>query len=258
MTHSGAFIGSAGGTAGGQSGADTPVPGAAILSISNIPINPSTTASGYNFGERGDGLSGSVYIDSNNDGERGPNEVGIPGVTITLSGNLANAQSVCTVVACAVTTDAAGNFSYPGLSDSDATGYSLAQQSQASPPLVNYADGIDSAGDVGGASLGTAGNDQITNIVIAGNMLAQNFRFGERASALTGTVYVDSNNDAAPQAGEPPIANATLTLSGTTLSGDNICTHLAALSPARSCDATTDNAGEFNFADLPAGSYNIA
>jgi uncharacterized repeat protein (TIGR01451 family) len=257
LTHTGAYIGSAGGNAGSQSGANTAAPGASVVSITNIVLAPSTTASNYNFGERGDGLSGYVYVDGNNDGERGASESGIPGVTITLSGNLANNQSVCTVVTCAISTDAAGNFSYPGLSDSDGTGYTLTQQPQVNAPLANYTDGIDRAGDVAGSTLGSAGNDVISDILIVGNMLAQNYRFGERASSLTGSVYVDGNNDGTLQTGEPLLENVTLSLSGNTNNAENICTFLGGLSPARSCDTASDASGNYLFADLPAGIYSI-
>jgi len=258
LVHTGAFIGSAGGTSGAQSGADTPAPGAANLAVTDIVVAAGTSAVNYNFGEIGDGLSGSVYLDSNNDGDRQPTEIGIPGITISLSGMTATAQDVCSVVSCDAVTDAAGNFSFPSLPGSDPTGYTLTQQPQANTPLSNYSDGQDAAGEVNGSTVGSSSNDVISNIVLDGTMLASNYRFGEQAASVTGIAYVDSNNDATVQAGEPRLEGISITLSGASASGADICTFLAALSPARSCTTTTAiSTGVYEFVDLPAGTFTL-
>lgn len=257
FSHVGVYIGSAGGTAGATSGTNVPAVGAGNLAVSNIVLPAGGSATNYNFAENGQGFAGYVYVDRNNNGTRDPDEIGIQDVTVTLSGTTATSQDVCTLITCTATTDAAGNFIIPNVPGSNGTGYTLTEQSQSSAPLNAFADGQDGAGTVGGVTRGTAGNDVISGIVLATGELGSNYRFGELASSLSGSVYVDVNNDGAKGAGEPGIGSVTLTLSGTTSGGADICTQRAALSPALTCTTVTAPDGSYSFADLPAGTYSI-
>lgn len=150
LTHTGAFIGSSGGDSGGQSGADTAAPGAGNTTVTAIAVVAGSSSSNYDFGASGQGLSGYVYVDSNDTGVRDAGEAGIPGVRVTLSGVTANGQNVCDLTTCTATTDAAGAFIFLSVPGSDATGYTLTQQAQTAAPLSNYTDGKDAAGVVGG------------------------------------------------------------------------------------------------------------
>jgi uncharacterized repeat protein (TIGR01451 family) len=257
LDHTGAFIGSAGGSAGGVSGANTPAAGAANTVISNVVIAAGTTAERYDFGATGQGLSGYVYVDRNNNGVRDAGEPGIPGVTITLSGDTAGGQDVCTLIGCTATTDAAGNYLLPDVPGSSPAGYTLREQNQATAPLSAYADGTDTAGNVNGVTRGTAGGDEITGIVLATGELGTHYAFGERGGSLSGSTYIDNNDDGVRQAGETPIPGVLVTLSGTTLGGQDICALRAALNPALGCTATTGADGRYRFDDLPAGSYTL-
>lgn len=257
LEHSGAFIGSAGGTSGGASGANTPVPGQANTSVSGVVIAAGTTATRYDFGATGQGLGGYVYLDRNGNGTRDPGEVGIAGVTVTLSGATAAGQDVCTLVPCAATTDAAGNYLLVNVPGSSPAGYTLAEQAQTTAPLSSYADGTDAAGQVNGSVRGTAGNDTITGIVLGAGELGINNAFGERAGSLAGATYIDGNDDGIRQPGETVLAGVTVTLSGTAAAGQDICAARAALDPALGCTATTGTDGSYRFDDLPAGSYTL-
>lgn len=257
FTHVGVYIGSAGGTAGSVSGTNTASVGVGNLAVSNIVLGAGATATNYNFAENGQGFTGYVYVDRNNDGTRQADEIGIAGVTVTLSGTTATSQNVCALITCTATTDAAGNFIIPNVPGSNGTGYTLTEQSQSSAPLSAYGDGQDGAGTVGGVAHGTAGNDVINGIVLATGELGTNYRFGELASTLSGHVYVDVNNDGAKGGSEPGIGSVTITLSGTTSTGADICTQRAALSPALTCTATTGTDGSYSFGDLPSGTYSI-
>ena len=257
FSHVGVYIGSAGGTAGSTSGTNVAAVGAGNLSVSNIVLAAGGSATNYNFAENGQGFAGYVYVDRNNNGTRDADEIGIQGVTVTLSGTTATSQDVCTLITCTATTDAAGNFIIPNVPGSNATGYTLTEQSQSSAPLNAYADGQDGAGTVAGVTRGTAGNDVISGIVLATGELGSNYRFGELASSLSGSVYVDVNNDGVKGASEPGIGSVALTLSGTTLGGADICTQRAALAPALTCTTVTAADGSYSFADLPAGTYSI-
>jgi large repetitive protein len=257
LTHTGAFIGSAGGTAGAVTGVSTPVAGAANTVISAITIGAGINATNYNFGEAGQGLMGSVYIDANNNGVRDASEVGIPGVTIALNGTTATNQNVCAIITCSTTTDSSGNFSYMNLPGSNSTGYTLTEQVQSSVPLSNYVDGLEAVGGLSGASRGTAGNDIITGIVLGGGEMLTNYQFGEIASSLSGRVYIDNNDSGTFDGGEVGINGVLVTLSGTTASGVNVCTYLASLTPVRSCTTTTATDGTYAFTNLPAGTYTL-
>lgn len=244
----GAQVGSGGGSA-----AVTPT----TQAVSSIVIGGSGgNLSDYNFGHRGTtGVAGSVYVDVNNNGVRDGGEPGIPGVAVTLSGNAANGASVCTLIAsCTITTDIDGRYSFINLPASDGGGYTLRERDAGgnpSAPLQDYSDGSDRAGSVGGASRGSAGNDVISGVTLANGELGTEYDFGERAAALAGAVYVDANDDGVRQTGESGIAGVTVSLSGTTVSGRDVCTLIP------SCTTTTDGDGSYGFANLPAGSYTL-
>jgi uncharacterized repeat protein (TIGR01451 family) len=259
LTHTGAFIGSAGGSAGGISGANTPAPGTGNTVVSGIVIAAGTTASNYDFGATGEGLGGYVYIDRNNNGVRDSGEPGIAGVTITLSGQTAGGQDVCALIAsCTTVTDAAGNYLFANVPGSSPAGYTLQEQAQATAPLNAFADGRDAAGDVAGDPRGTAAqDDRITGIVLNAGDLGLNNGFGERGGSLSGAAYIDGNDDGVRQAGETALAGIEVTLSGTTLDGQDICTLRASLDPALNCTATTAADGSYRFDALPSGNYTL-
>lgn len=257
LTPSGAFIGSVGGSAGGVSGTNVPAPGMANTSVTGVIIAAGTTAERYDFGATGEGLSGYVYVDRNGNGVRDEGEPGIPGVTITLSGETGGGQDVCTIATCTATTDASGNYIFINVPGSSSAGYTLTEQSQSGAPLSHYADGTDAPGTVDGSPRGTAGNDVINGIVLGAGELGINNAFGERASSLAGAVYIDGNDDGVRQNGETPLPGVTITLSGTTAAGEDICTLRAALDPALGCTTTTDSDGSYRFDDLPTGTYTL-
>ncbi len=251
LEETGVYIGSAGGSAGAVTGANRPAPG--VMSVA-ITIAANTAGVNYDFGARGSSLAGYVYIDVNNDGDRGAGEAGIPGVAVTLSGLTAAGQNVCTIVTCTTTTGADGSFSYPNLPGSNGVGYTLMQQSQTASPLTNWADGIDRAGSLGGS----AGNDVISGIPLALGDAGVDYRFGERGASLAGLSYVDLDRDGVYDAGDDTLlGGVTFTLSGTTASGADVCAYLAALTPSRTCTTTSGAGGAWSFADLPAGSYAV-
>lgn len=250
VTHTGMTVGSKGGNdAATPVAANTPVPGAAKRTVSNIALVQNDAATNYNFGESGQGLGGFVYVDLNNNGVKDAGEPGIAGVAVTLSGNTASAVSVCAAISpnpCTMTTDANGAYNFMGIPASDGTGYILTEQTQASAPLSNYADGIDSVGSVNGTPTGSMINDRFSGIVIGLGQLGSNYNFGELAASLAGNVYLDVDQSNSSTAGDTPIAGVSVTLSGTTLSGANVCTIIA------SCSKTSDASGNFSFTALPA------
>ncbi|TCS36504.1 putative repeat protein (TIGR01451 family) [Paucimonas lemoignei] len=247
VTHTGMTVGSKGGQDGATViGANTAVPGATKRTVSNITVAAGDAAQNYNFGESGQGLSGYVYVDLNNNGIKDAGEPGIAGVSVTLSGTTSGGGNVCAAISpnpCTVTTGTDGAYSFAGLPASNGSGYTLTEQSQASAPLSNYTDGAESMGSLGGSA---AVNDAFSGIVISLGQFGQNYNFGERAGTISGAVYYDKNDNGVRDAGETGIGSVMLTLSGTTASGANVCTILT------SCTTTTAADGTFSFTGLPA------
>ncbi|MCI0685450.1 MAG: carboxypeptidase regulatory-like domain-containing protein, partial [Gemmataceae bacterium] len=199
--------------------------------ISAISLPPGAASVGNNFGElKAATVAGFVYVDANNNGVKDPNEQGIAGVVINLSGFTADGP-----VSKQATTNAAGAYSFTNL----VPGTYGVQETQPG----SYLDGKDSVGSQGG----TLGADQISGMVLASGTSGQNNNFGELNPArLAGFVYADANNNGVKDGGEAPIAGATITLSGTDDLG------------AVSKTATTDASGLYHFTNLRPGSYQLS
>lgn len=205
-------------------------PGGTNDRIGAITLASEDAGIDYNFGEVGGQLGGHVYVDRNNNGLRDPGEVGIAGVTVTLTGTAANGSAVNLVAV----SDANGRFVFDGLLPSDATGYTLTETHPAT-----YADGLDAAGRFGGAVVGTAGNDVITGIVyVSGN--GDDYLFGERAASISGSVFNDVAGNGVREPGDLPLAGVTITLTGNDANGNPVTRTV-----------TTGANGSYRFDDLP-------
>ena len=171
--------------------------------ISGIVVNPGDSGTDYDFAELPPAsLSGSVYDDLNNDGVFDAGEPGIAGVDVTLTGtdDLGNPVDVT------MQTDADGNYLFSDLRPSGATGYTITETQP-----VGFLDGQDAIGTQGGV----AGNDVLSSIVIGPGTDGTGNTFGElKASAISGAVYEDTNNNGIQDAGEPGIAGVDVTLTG--------------------------------------------
>lgn len=261
LTHTGAQAGSQGATiAAAPRAAGVAVTGASVTALTvTLPTDVSASSSlrsatDNNFGESGQGLSGYVYADFDNNGIKDAGEPGLAGIQVSLSGHAANALDVCVVISpnpCTVSSDANGAYHFYNLPASDATGYTLTEQPQAAAPLSYYGDGLDTAGTLGG----TVGNDVLSGIHLNLGQVGVSYNFGERAGSISGSVYADVNNNGSKDAGDAPMAGVTVTLSGTTAAGVNVCAVAGV-----TCVASTDASGNFSYTGLPAsngGGYTV-
>jgi len=108
-------------------------------------------------------LSGTVFVDCNNNGKLDYNESGIGGVKITLTGtNLLGANVTLTT-----TTDSNGHYTFSKLI---AGNYTITETQPS-----NYNDGAETVGSLGG----TAANDVISNITVPPCATGCNYNFGE-------------------------------------------------------------------------------
>ncbi len=183
-------VGSTGGTAGTDS-------------LGGITVATGQPSTGNNFAELlPASLAGTVFVDANNNGVKDSGEVGVLGVTVTLTGfdDLGNPVDLTT------TTSASGDYNFANLRPSNSAGYTITETRPA-----GYLDGIDSVGSQGG----TLGDRTITGIVLDAGIAGANNNFGELApGTVGGIVYIDANDNGADDSGEGGVAGVVLTLTG--------------------------------------------
>jgi fimbrial isopeptide formation D2 family protein len=220
------------------------------------------TTSTVNFGEIAGSLSGTVYRDDNDNGTKQAAEPGLQGVTLQLldsSGNPVDIDPVTAGVQSTVVTDANGNYTFPNVPGGN--GYQIRETQPSS-----FADGRETAGTAGGTAPTTTGNDPASNTITSINLPtpattaandpsnASGYLFGERGTPVTGTVFVDTNNNGTRDPGEPPLGGVTVELrdgNGNPIDSDP---NTAGVQPTT---ATTDSSGNYSFPNLPAGSYQV-
>lgn len=201
--------------------------------ITNITLASNVNGTGNNFGEIApSSLAGVVYFDLNNNGAIDGSEYGIQGVTVTLDGidDLGNNVTLTT------TTASDGSYGFENLRPGT---YTL---TESQPD--NYLDGQDQLGNVGG----TLGNDSVAGISLGSNTAGSDYNFGEIVSSrVAGVVYVDANNNAQQDVGEPGIEGATITLTGTDDLGNPVL-----------LTTVTNSDGIFIFESLRPGTYTLS
>ncbi|MEN6458982.1 MAG: SdrD B-like domain-containing protein [Thermoguttaceae bacterium] len=200
--------------------------------ISDIVLNWGDNGTDNNFGELlPASVSGSVYVDSNNDGAQQCTENGIAGVVVTLTG----VDDLGNTVNLTVVTDRNGGYEFGNLRPGT---YTLTESQPTS-----YLDGTDSAGAQGG----TAGDDVISGIVLSSGLKATGNKFGElKPSSLSGFVYLDKNSNGDIDCRDLAIAGVTVTLTGVDDRGNAV-----------SLTTVTDDDGAYSFTNLRPGTYTI-
>jgi|GEM_PF-850846 len=220
-------------TAGTSGGTAAVPPGD---TITGVTLATGAAATGYNFGELTPStLSGRVYHDLNANGVLDAGEVGISGVTITVSGT----NDLGAITPFTVTTDANGDYTVPNLRPGT---YTLLETQPG-----GFVDGKESPGTPAGTVSNALNSQTISNIPLPLGTAGTGYNFGEvQTGSLTGTVYHDLNNDGVLSAGESGINGVQLTLSGTDDLGQPV-----------SLTATTNSSGVYTFGTVRPGSYTL-
>ncbi|WP_269789628.1 SdrD B-like domain-containing protein [Stenotrophomonas sp. Iso1] len=228
--------GTVGGTASGTATPVTTVPS----KITDIDLSTPGTASVDNlFGEipRSSGISGKVWVDTDNDGVVDPDEKGIAGVTVELEGTAIDG----TPIKATVTTDADGNYSFTDLPPGT---YTVTEPTQ--PP--GTLDGKTVPGTTGGTAT-TPGTtpSKISTITVGVNETSSDNNFGEiPVGSIAGFVYNDSNDDGIKQSDEGGYALVDIVLTGTDDLGNPV-----------SMSGKTDVQGHYLFENLRPGTYVV-
>ena len=182
-----------------------------------------------------------VWLDANHNGVQDGGEVGIGGVTVTIT--KADGSPVTDLNGNSVTstvTDSGGKYEFPDLPP----GQYVTHIDNTQPALAAVIPTVTGAGAEGtDSSTGAATSVVLTS---GGSDQTLDFGFFPRAVSVGDFVWVDANGDGVQTAGEPGIPGVHLTLTGPTGSAVTDVNGLAV------GEQITDGAGNYRFGNLPA------
>lgn len=205
-------------------------------------VGGSMAAINYLFQESANVISGWVYIDTDNNGDRATAEPGIGGVTITLTDSKGNKYETIT--------NADGSYSFVGVPDET---YTL---TETQPD--GYLDGAEKVGGIVsrstvGVACSTANCNTISNITLSGGNTYENYLFAETGATIIGKVYEEKI--------DATTGNSTM---GPSLEGVEVRLVSQSANAAAWCAARTDNCvtktkadGSYAFEGVPPGSYEV-
>jgi uncharacterized repeat protein (TIGR01451 family) len=201
----------------------------------NTPSNggPVCGKSPFDFGYRGEGLIGDhVFLDVNGDGAQDAGDLPLAGVTLNLSGDLNGDGATDTLTA---TTNSSGDYGFENLPHGTFT--------------VTVVTSTLPAGVSPIAGAGSIGANVATGIVLNdASHVNTAIDFGYAGDLSIGdSVFYDLNNNGVQDAGDLPLPNITLNLSGDLNKNGNVDV----------LTATTNAAGIYYFSKVPAGVYTI-
>lgn len=235
-------------------------PTATTSQIAGIVLNANgggdvSGSAGNNFAEVVlSSIAGTVFLDQNNNGTQNGADTGIASVAINLTGysygpngadNSGAGDDVA--VTASTTTDASGNYSFTNLAPGK---YTVTEPTQP----TGTSNGITTAGAVpNGGTAGTASGvttlpSSIGNIIPPPNTAstANNFAEIQNSRSLSGTVFLDYNNNGSINGSDHGIGAQTINLTGTDINGNAV-----------SRSTTTASDGTYSFASLPPGTYIV-
>lgn len=198
------------------------------------------TSTGNNFPEvKPVSISGSVFVDLNNDGKRDATDNGLSGVKVVVTGTDFLGQKVSKEVL----TDNSGNYSFADLPPGT---YTVTEPEQPQ----GTTNGITTQGTAGGTPTPvTKVPSAISQIELKSGAVATDYNFAELPlnGTISGRVFLDHNDNGTPDAGDAGIANVVIRLEGVDVNQQ----------PLDPVEVTTDSGGNFVFLDLPAGEYKL-
>ncbi len=189
-----------------------------------------------------------MYEDKNGNGVLDGGDVGISGVTLTLSGTNGQGQAITDTI----TTGSGGTYTFTTSSGGSSLLPGTYQIVETMPS--GYLAGAANVGTVNSSSDGAVVSaTDIGSIVTTSGQTGINYNFGNvKPVTIGGTVYEDKNDNGALDSGEPGISGVTVTLSGTNNQGKPI-TATTTTSSTGTYSFTTDSSGN----KLAPGTYTI-
>ena len=185
-------------------------------------------------------ISGTVFLDHDNDGALNGPDAGIGGETIEL------VQGGSIVAS--TTTAADGSYSFSGLAPGT---YDIRQPAQPANTTSGKTipGAVPNGGTAGSASAPTSLPSLITGLVLPPNTTAPGNNFAEipNSRTISGTVFLDYGDDGTLNGPDYGLPGEQIDLTGTDVNGGSV-----------SASTTTDGSGNFSFAGLPEGTYALS
>lgn len=186
--------------------------------IQTVTVAANQTAAGVNFGEIAPSITGTVFTDTNDNATQDTGEAGVAGRIVFINKDGSGVPDSTNPQA---TTDANGNFGFPGLAagaytvmDALPNGYTLSTPAQS--------------------------------ITVTANHTTTGVTFGELVPSIVGTVFTDTNDNGKVDGGEGGVAGRTVFLNN---DGSGL--------PTNNPKTTTDANGNFAFPHMAAGAYTV-
>ena len=238
------YPGTVNGTVSGTGGGTQAVP-----SITGINVGPPANAASINNNFTkivpSQQISGFVYFDPNNNGgTKEPGDSPVPGQTV----QLLDAAGV--TVLGTTTTDASGFYVFSSATVAALVPGTYRVRYNNPPAGVNV--GTTSVGTINGVATGAAtaagvAPALVSAIVVGAGQQSINNNFPlVSTAAIGGKVYDDIDLSATFSGGDAAISGVTMTLTGTDSFGNAVTR-----------TTTTNGSGDYNFANLPPGSYVV-
>lgn len=199
---------------------------------------------GYDFGEQGASIAGSVFNDANGNGRRDAGDLPLAGVTVTLAGTDATGQAVSRTAV----TARDGSYRFADLPLDNGAGYTIVQS-----PVPSSTHAGEMPGSLGG-SVPAARQLQVRLPAVAAQGTA--YDFFERSTApaaVSGRVWRDTDHDRQADGGEPAVAGWTVELVACADGGTTCANSGALVLDTR----TTAADGAYRFDNVVPGSYQV-
>ena len=245
----GAHVGSVEGEEIGEIATDANENNNVITNI-HIPLG-NTAATDYDFKEvRPVSISGHVYHDRNDDGQRAAVDEGISNVLIMVTRVDDNGQAdydpFADTAPIFVRTDANGFYSVDGLPPGVYQVMEINNYPNEVSPLADFIDGQDRIGTVNGVNNGEITNDKFNNVDLSSGEQGVNYDFGEIIPAMISGYVSLSTPEGHCDPNDPNhngIAGVTIQLFG---EDGSLIT-----------ETTTNEDGFYKFNDLRPGTYSV-